>query len=252
MKKVISEMLQSSVEEYKVLSKEEEKQLFKKMRKGDQTARNVIILSNLRLIAKIAGKYSRGDKNLYEELFSEAEISLIKAVDSFDINKGLKFSTFATIVIRNDLIRFLVNKNGAKDNYIMFKKRQKIIEMIKQGLPIEEVKKIMKANKTTIKRCLFSPQDYFTTSDLDKKTNFEQVTEEEKINISDEEITELLEKANLSKNERYIVAHVLGIEEHKSQAEIAMILNKSQQVIRQLYRKACEKIKQTIDSKEDS
>jgi len=46
-KKVISEMLQSSVEEYKVLSKEEEKQLFKKMRKGDQTARNVIILSNL-------------------------------------------------------------------------------------------------------------------------------------------------------------------------------------------------------------
>jgi len=87
---------------------------------------------------------------------------------------------------------------------------------------------------------------------LDKKTNFEQVTEEEKINISDEEITELLEKANLSKNERYIVAHVLGIEEYKSQAEIAMILNKSQQVIRQLYRKACEKIKQTIDSKEDS
>ncbi len=251
MKKVISEILQSCVEEYKVLNKEEEKRLFKQIRKGNQAARKVIILSNLRLIAKIAGKYSRGDKNLYEELFSEAEISLIKAVDSFDINRGLKFSTFATIVIRNDLIRFLVNKDGAKDNYIMFKKRQKIIEMIEQGLPIEEIKKIMKANKTTIKRCLFSPQDYFTTSDLDKKTSFEQVTEEEKINISDEEIAEILEKTNLSEKERYIITHILGIKEYKSQAEIAMILNKSQQVTRQLYRKACKKIKQTIDSKED-
>lgn len=119
MKKVISEILQSCVEEYKILNKEEEKRLFKQIRKGNQAVRKVIILSNLRLIAKIAGKYSRGDSNLYSELFSEAEISLIKAVDSFDINRGLKFSTFATIVIRNDLIRFLVNKNGAKDNYIM-------------------------------------------------------------------------------------------------------------------------------------
>ena len=252
MKKVINEILQSCVEENRVLNKEEEKRLFKQAKKGNQAARKVIILSNLRLITKIAGKYSRGDSNLYSELFSEAEISLIKAVDSFDINRGLKFSTFATIVVRNDLIRFLVNKNGAKDNYIMLKKRQKIIEMIEQGLPTEEVKKITKASKSTIKRCLFSLQDYFTTGDLDKKTNFEQVTEEEKISISDEEIAELLKKANLSEKERYIITHMLGIEEHKSQAEISMILNQSQQSTGQLYRKACKKIKQTINSKGDS
>ena len=68
------------------------------------TVKQRIIRANLRLVVAVARKY-RGRADELAELVSIGNLALIRAVDKFDFARGHKFSTFATWVIRNDLIR---------------------------------------------------------------------------------------------------------------------------------------------------
>ena len=71
----------------KPLTTEEEKEYLKRYRKGDQTARNVLIERNLRLVAHIVKKYQSSGEDT-EDLISVGTIGLIKAVMTFDAAKG--------------------------------------------------------------------------------------------------------------------------------------------------------------------
>ena len=88
-----------------VLSKEEEIALAKEIAKNNPKAREKFIKSNLRLIISIAKKYAKGDTFLLSEFISAGNIGLIRAVDKFDVEKGYKFSTYATIWIRQSILR---------------------------------------------------------------------------------------------------------------------------------------------------
>ena len=79
----------------KPLSKKEEAECFRKMSEGDKTARNKLIEHNLRLVAHIVKKYASGTDE-QDELISVGTIGLIKAVSSFDYEKGAKFATYAS------------------------------------------------------------------------------------------------------------------------------------------------------------
>ncbi len=79
----------------KPLSKAEEEECFRKMTEGDGKARNKLIEHNLRLVAHIIKKYYSNMKE-QEELISIGTVGLIKAVSSFDYQKGSKFATYAS------------------------------------------------------------------------------------------------------------------------------------------------------------
>ena len=89
---------------YPLLTREEEIELAKKIEQGDIEARNKLISCNLRLVVSIAKKYmNRGLQFL--DLIQEGNIGLMKAVDKFDYNRELKFSTYATWWIRQGIQR---------------------------------------------------------------------------------------------------------------------------------------------------
>jgi RNA polymerase sigma factor (sigma-70 family) len=71
-----------------------------------EALRNRIVSSNVRLIAALAGRHARPDVTP-EELLSEGCLPLLRAVDLFDVSRGLCFSTYATHAIRNHLFRHL-------------------------------------------------------------------------------------------------------------------------------------------------
>ena len=75
------------------LSKEEEELYLKEMANGDEEARNILIERNLRLVAYIAKKYSNTNYDL-EDLISIGTIGLIKGVNSFNLDKGSRLSTY--------------------------------------------------------------------------------------------------------------------------------------------------------------
>ena len=84
------------------LSAQEEKKYVERMLAGDIEARNVLVEHNLRLVAHIAKKYyaAPGEQ---EDLISIGTIGLIKAVESFDCTKKIRFSTYAARCIENEM-----------------------------------------------------------------------------------------------------------------------------------------------------
>ena len=95
----------------KLLTREEEVELAKRIEKGDQRARQKMIESNLRLAVSIAKKYSKYGAS-FEDLIQESNIGLIKAVEKFDWRRGFKFSTYACWWIKQAVTRYLTDDNS--------------------------------------------------------------------------------------------------------------------------------------------
>ena len=85
------------------LAEDEELQYFKEMKKGDELAREKLILHNLRLVSHIVRKYYASAKN-QEDLVSIGTLGLIKAVDTFQISNGTRFATYAARCIQNEIL----------------------------------------------------------------------------------------------------------------------------------------------------
>ncbi|MCD8020475.1 MAG: RNA polymerase sporulation sigma factor SigK [Clostridiales bacterium] len=90
----------------KPLKAEEERKYLEMYRNGDQTAKDKLIEHNLRLVAHIVKKYHCQDRDL-DDLISVGTIGLIKAVNTFDENKGGRLVTYASRCIENELLMML-------------------------------------------------------------------------------------------------------------------------------------------------
>lgn len=95
----------------KPLSTKEEQTYLLKLKEGNKEAREILIERNLRLVAHIVKKYSTLDKDT-DDLISIGTIGLIKAIDSFDMEKGIRLATYASRCIDNELLMLL--RSGKK------------------------------------------------------------------------------------------------------------------------------------------
>lgn len=99
----------------KPLSLKEEKKYLANMKAGDKSARNKLIEHNLRLVAHIAKKYYFAYNNT-DDIVSIGTIGLIKAIDTFNTEKGIKLSSYAARCIENEVLMFFRNaKKSEKD-----------------------------------------------------------------------------------------------------------------------------------------
>lgn len=87
------------------LSMEDELEYLKRFEEGDITARKVLIERNLRLVAHVCKKYSNGNNEL-EDLISIGTIGLIKGIDSFNSNKGVRLATYVSRCIDNEILMY--------------------------------------------------------------------------------------------------------------------------------------------------
>ncbi|AMN36280.1 RNA polymerase sporulation sigma factor SigK [Clostridium perfringens] len=100
----------------KPLNEKEEKIYLEKLKDGDVEAKRVLVERNLRLVAHIVKKYSSNYQNSKEmdDLISIGTIGLIKAIDSFDTNKGIRLATYAAKCIDNEILMFFRNTKKTK------------------------------------------------------------------------------------------------------------------------------------------
>lgn len=89
----------------KPLTEKEEREYFEKFKNGDKDAKDVLINHNLRLVAHIVKKYAGTSEA--EDLISVGTIGLIKAINSFEYNKGTQLSTYAARCIENEILMLL-------------------------------------------------------------------------------------------------------------------------------------------------
>ena len=84
--------------ELKVLNDEEKRELLEKTKQGDEQARRELINGNLRLVLSVVQRFTGRRENL-DDLFQVGCIGLVKAVDNFNIDLDVKFSTYAVPMI---------------------------------------------------------------------------------------------------------------------------------------------------------
>ncbi len=96
------------------LSSEEEQQTFLMLEKDFETARDKLIIHNLRLVVYIAKKFESTGIGL-EDLVSIGTIGLIKAVNTFSVHKNIKLATYASRCIENEILMFLRKSNHYKN-----------------------------------------------------------------------------------------------------------------------------------------
>ena len=95
-----------------LLTKDDEKELAKRIEGGDEQARRDFIKANLRLVVSIAKRYVNRSPNLgILDLIQEGNIGLSRAVDKFDYRRGFKFSTYAHWWIRQAITRALADQS---------------------------------------------------------------------------------------------------------------------------------------------
>ena len=88
------------------LTIEEEKEYLERLKNGDEEAKNILIERNLRLVAHVCKKYA-STKVEQDDLISIGTIGLIKGINSFNIEKGIKLSTYVSRCIDNEILMHL-------------------------------------------------------------------------------------------------------------------------------------------------
>ncbi len=150
---------QDLIKQNPLLTREQEIALAKKIKAGDNNARQKMIESNYRLVINIAKKYHENHRNIdFGEILSESQIGLIKAVDRFDWEKGFKFSTYACWWIKQSIMSFINDSYSViktpGNNRVILAKAQKIRKEYQTKFGVlpsnEEISTLLGVSLTTL------------------------------------------------------------------------------------------------------
>lgn len=108
-----------------------ERELFERMKNGDDAARTKLIEHNLRLVAHIVRKYYFSSKN-QDDLISIGSIGLVKAIDSFDHTNGARFATYGAKCIQNEILMHFRAQKKLQNEVSMFE----TIDIDRDGNPL--------------------------------------------------------------------------------------------------------------------
>jgi len=198
------------------LTKEEEEILLKRLPKGDETARSMLIERNLRLVVYIARKFENTGINI-EDLISIGTIGLIKAVNTFNPEKKIKLATYASRCIENEILMYLRRNNKVRAEV-----------SFDEPLNID-----WDGNELLLSDVLGTEEDIITRdleADIDRK---------------------LLMKAlqSLSEREKLIMELRFGLlgEEEKTQKDVADMLGISQSYISRLEKRIFKRLRKEFE-----
>lgn len=198
------------------LSKQEETEIMRRIEQGDESARESLIVHNLRLVVYIAKKFENSGVGV-EDLVSIGTIGLIKAVNTFCPSRNIKLATYASRCIENEILMYLRKINGMKSEVSID----------------EPLNTDWDGNELLLSDVLGSDPDIVNRD----------------IELEDEKnlLTATLEKLN--GREKVIMKMRFGIggEKEHTQKEVADILGISQSYISRLEKKIIQRLKKELE-----
>lgn len=197
------------------LSSEDEAKYLKLAKQGDEEAKEILIKHNLRLVAHIVKKYNNAAET--DDLISVGSIGLIKAINTYEMDKGTQLATYTARCIENEILMLLRSNKKYKNNISL----SEPVGVDKDG------------NELTLMDLLFDKEDGV----------FQQV----EMNILNEKFMKIMEQV-LSDREYKIVCLRYGLKNKKplAQREVAALLKISRSYISRIEKKAIEKIREAL------
>lgn len=241
-----------------VLTKEEKMALFKRIKNGDSLAREEFINGNLKLVLSVIKRFHSRGENM-DDLFQVGCIGLIKAMDNFDLEQNVQFSTYAVPMIIGEIRRYLRDNNPIRVSrsirdlaYKSLAIRERIYKEKQREVTVEEIAKELKVTKEEVAMSLDAIQEPVSLQETvygdgsesifvidqisDKKNTDENWTE----NIT---VKEAIKKLN--EKEKDIVAKRFF--EGKTQMEVANEIGISQAQVSRIEKNAIEHIKKSYN-----
>ena len=228
-------------------------ELIKKSQSGDKESRDMLVEGNLKLVLSVIKRFNNRGENL-DDLFQIGVIGLLKAIDNFDFNHGVKFSTYAVPMIVGEIRRYLRDNSKIriprslkdiaykalqfKEEYIKINTKEPTTLEIAEYLGVEEIDVIMALEAMLDPVSIYTPI-YSSGGDeiyLMDQIASEEYDESKKINslIIDEGIRKLNPRLKNIIYSRYF--------ENKTQVEIADELGISQAQVSRLEKAALKAI----------
>lgn len=195
------------------LSKEEEYSLFVRSKKGDIAARNKLIEHNLRLVAHIVKKYYTTYPD-QDDLISVGTIGLIKAIDSFNVENGARFATYAGKCLQNEILM-----------YFRAQKKHSGVTSINDPVDVDK-----DGNPLTYLEIIAAPDDIVDS--IDRKIKLEKIMKAIKTVLTDRERKIMMLRYGLNKSGK-----------HYAQRDVAELLGISRSYVSRIEKSAIEKIK---------
>ncbi len=240
-----------------VLKEEEKNDLFSRIKAGDKEARETYIKGNLRLVLSVIKRFSNSSENV-DDLFQIGCIGLIKSIDNFNPDVGVKFSTYAVPMIVGEIRRYLRDNNSirvsrslrdtaykaihAKEMLARELSREPSIDDIAReiGIPKEDIVFALDAIQCPVS--LYDPvytdggDTLYVMDQIKDKKNKEEAWVEE-LSLSDA-------MKRLNERENYIIN--LRFFEGKTQMEVAEEIHISQAQVSRLEKSALKNMKQYL------
>ena len=252
----------NEISQYNLLSKEDEVRYAKAAANGNQEAKNALINHNLRLVVSIAKKYMGRGLTL-SDLIQEGNFGLIKATEKYDVDKGFRFSTYATYWIKQSISRVVMDqtrniripihvieliskiKKAERDFQQSYNREPKEADVaVALGIDVKKIKEAYSWMKDT------SSLDVVVGDDED--TTVGSFIEDESVadsfmNIEDDERKEAVQNIlnTLTDREQLIIKNRFGIGMNRAKTldEIGKELGISRERVRQIEAAALKKLR---------
>ncbi len=241
----------------KTLTDEEKKTLLKKTKNGDMEARQELIYGNLRLVLSIIQRFTGRKENL-DDLFQVGCIGLVKAVDNFNTELDVKFSTYAVPMIIGEIRRHLRDNNAIRISrsvrdlaYRSLQTREELIHEKQSEPTVDEIALRMGEKKEAVLRAMEAIVEPISLYEPVYNENGDSIYVMDQLsdsNSSDEIWLEniVLREAmkKLSERERTIIN--MRYYQNKTQMEIAEEIGISQAQVSRLEKAALERMRKQI------
>ena len=239
------------------LSQDEQMEMLRKIKNGQTEYKDEFINANLRLVLSLIKKFNNRGENI-NDIFQVGVIGLIKAIDNFDIQKQVQFSTYAVPMIIGEVKRYLRDNSAFRVTrslrdlaYLISQEKEKYIKTKNEEPTIDEICKLTNASKEDVILAIdsmVSPMSIYESVYNDGGDNIyllDQLKNEKEDSedlINKIAIEQMLSK--LSDKEKSII--IKRYFKNKTQTELADELGVSQAQVSRIEKNALEKIKKKM------
>ncbi|MEN2998358.1 MAG: sigma-70 family RNA polymerase sigma factor [Brevinematia bacterium] len=235
----------------------EDVRLIMKAKQGDRDAIRKVIENNIRLVVKFASKF-RVQSDVFMDLISEGCLGIMRAIKKYDVSKNVKFSSYASLWIKHNILEYLSRNSSVK----LPSRKKKVVRDVKRRMLCSESNdsfdEILNCNGVSVVeyQILYALDNIVSFSDLSEDIqSLENALPSKDVlchKVENDSISALISEklSKLSPKEQFVLEHKYGLnnKELKSLSDLARIFNSTPEGIRYVERKALKKLKVMLEN----